>query len=1236
MSKRRREGEYDDRRFRCGDASPGPGILSHDSYTIGWICALPLEMAAARAMLDEIHGDLPNPSKDLNGYVFGAIGNHYVVMACLPSGIYGTTPAALVVSQMQSSFPSIRFYMMVGIGGGIPTKTDIRLGDVVVSVPTGQCPGVVQHDRGKIVVGGHMEQTGNLHGPPRGLLNVVSKLRAIHSSDGNRICQLLEEAESKLSKKIGFIRPKEDDILFRAEYDHIDSSSDTCDYCNEHEALIRPSRDTHDPVIHYGIIASGNTVIKDGKSRDLIGEKNGAYCFEMEAAGVADVVECLVIRGICDYSDSHKNKRWQPYAAATAAGYAKELLQTLSTEKQPISRTPNDSASSKFRNATRGKSSEGNFSVTEEYKIQSLRTLSFGGMDFRLNSIALAHETTCNWFFETEEFLQWRNRENVETFNGVLWIKGKPGAGKSTLMKHTFLHCQEELSNHSIAAYFFSTRGQGLEKSRHGMLRSLLYQLCDNDSGAYRAFLQRFRDKEKKHGHSWEWREDELETIMLESVASSTKPIVLLVDALDECDESEVRMVVNFLETLSSVSITAKRTLNVCLSSRHYPTISMAKKLDLTIERIAGHNEDIAIYVEAKLRIDDDDIKYELCNKAEGLFMWVILVVGLLNRAYDDGDIDAVWIRLQELPPDLDAVFTTLLEIDNPEKYQTIFMLEFMLFCRDRLTPTELYYAVKAGTKPESLRRHNTSTGLTDKIIKNFIINHSRGLIEVRKIRYYYGGSGFSVQFIHKTVEDFLLRNKRLQTLHSRMAPDLGGFGDEGIALSCLEYLRMKDPAKEFSHKSIPDVVIYLNRNYPFLKYAAQNIFYHAEKADNGHQKIITQLINTPELVHELIAVCDIFDHNNFGGSEYQYGQYAGLLYVLSIQNCPKLLETVLTLPPSYEVNVNALGGYYGTPLQAAVSIQAHDIIQMLLDAGADLNITAGAYFHVLQTAIHCAPLGDEDEASIATLSPPAKLIGAGADVNANGGEFGTALQAAAALLRRPYGFRYATLTKIIEMLLDAGADVNVQGGVYGNALQAAVATIADVDAYGDERELAKNVIMVLLEAGADVNAQGGLYGSALCAACAISDSGSQYVEVAKLLLSAGADVNAQIGSQKYKTPLALACRGGWNAYILVKTLLNEGADVNARSRGGSAVYAAFTSGCSDMFGEVADTFKMEGSLHLLRELRLAGAIDAAEAEQKLTKYRDWVLIQVSKGRKRSELPYDLYLQETSRSMSTS
>ncbi|KAF3936310.1 hypothetical protein ABW19_dt0208543 [Dactylella cylindrospora] len=168
MSKKRWDDEGDRRGFRF---KTSVRALSPDSYTIGWICALPLEMAAARVILDDIHPDLPNRSQDQNGYIFGEIGGHCIVIACLPSGVYGTTPAALVANQMQTSFPSIRYYLMVGIGGGVPTTADIRLGDVVVGIPTGRYPGVVQYDRGKTEAGGRWEQTGTLNRPPRELLN---------------------------------------------------------------------------------------------------------------------------------------------------------------------------------------------------------------------------------------------------------------------------------------------------------------------------------------------------------------------------------------------------------------------------------------------------------------------------------------------------------------------------------------------------------------------------------------------------------------------------------------------------------------------------------------------------------------------------------------------------------------------------------------------------------------------------------------------------------------------------------------------------------------------------------------------------------------------------------------------------------------------------------------------------------------------------------------------------------
>jgi nucleoside phosphorylase len=79
-------------------------------------------------------------------------------------------------------------------------------------------------------------------------------------------------------------------------------------------------------MIHYGMIASGDTVMKSGEHRDIIAASDNVIAFEMERAGVWDIFPCVVIKGICDYADSHKNKGWQNYAAATAAACMKAFL----------------------------------------------------------------------------------------------------------------------------------------------------------------------------------------------------------------------------------------------------------------------------------------------------------------------------------------------------------------------------------------------------------------------------------------------------------------------------------------------------------------------------------------------------------------------------------------------------------------------------------------------------------------------------------------------------------------------------------------------------------------------------------------------------------------------------------------------------------------------------------------------------------------------------------------------
>ena len=147
---------------------------------MGWVCALPIELAAAQEMLDEEHESLHHDADDTNIYTLGRIGEHNVVVACLPDGQSGTASAAAVAMQMKSAFKSIRFGLMVGIGGGVPSgEADIRLGDVVVSRPHQTHGGVVQYDFGKATPSG-FERTGILNTPPTILLNALSNLRANH------------------------------------------------------------------------------------------------------------------------------------------------------------------------------------------------------------------------------------------------------------------------------------------------------------------------------------------------------------------------------------------------------------------------------------------------------------------------------------------------------------------------------------------------------------------------------------------------------------------------------------------------------------------------------------------------------------------------------------------------------------------------------------------------------------------------------------------------------------------------------------------------------------------------------------------------------------------------------------------------------------------------------------------------------------------------------------------------
>lgn len=315
--------------------------LARTDYTVGWICALDTEYAAAQVFLDEEH-EAPDyvPDDDDNDYTLGRVGRHNIVIAVLPHGEYGIGSAASVAKDLSRSFPNIRIGFMVGVGGGAPSERhDIRLGDVVVSAPGNGHGGVFQYDFGKMLQGEPFHTTGVLNQSPKVLRSAVAGLKTKYEKDGHFIDETISdilEDNPRLRQKYG--RPlASTDRLYRAGIPHPPNDEASCATCcgNDPSHLV-PRRertmDEDNPAVHYGLIASANRVLKDASFRDKLSAEKGVLCFEMEAAGLMNQFPCLVIRGICDYSDSHKNKNWQGYAAMAAAAYTKDLLGRISQQ----------------------------------------------------------------------------------------------------------------------------------------------------------------------------------------------------------------------------------------------------------------------------------------------------------------------------------------------------------------------------------------------------------------------------------------------------------------------------------------------------------------------------------------------------------------------------------------------------------------------------------------------------------------------------------------------------------------------------------------------------------------------------------------------------------------------------------------------------------------------------------------------------------------------------------------
>lgn len=307
--------------------------LNPELYTVAWIAPLEIEAQAALYMLDNRHrGRFAMGRGD--DYVFqaGDINGHYVIIATLPAGQeYGTGSAAALASQVKKFFPNLWFGLLVGVAAGLPNLSqcpplDIRLGDVLVGLPKGESAGLIAYDLGKETGcdGFQLLQCGRVLANTETVVrSAIGSIKMMASNDSETFLPIYETIKGKEHSDGIFADPgQEKDELYQIGQDGI-------------EKLVERDRrpDARRTRVWYGSIGSGDKLVKNAQKRNELRDKYNVIGLEMEAAGTMNRIPVGVIRGVCDYGDEHKNKEWQPYAAAMAASYAKAVLYEIGRGK---------------------------------------------------------------------------------------------------------------------------------------------------------------------------------------------------------------------------------------------------------------------------------------------------------------------------------------------------------------------------------------------------------------------------------------------------------------------------------------------------------------------------------------------------------------------------------------------------------------------------------------------------------------------------------------------------------------------------------------------------------------------------------------------------------------------------------------------------------------------------------------------------------------------------------------
>ncbi|GFF43165.1 isoform 2 of serine/threonine-protein phosphatase 6 regulatory ankyrin repeat subunit A [Aspergillus udagawae] len=642
------------------DCKPRSTELTHSDYTVGWLCALSKEQTAATGMLDQIHSPLPKPSNDPNAYTLGSIGKHNIVIACLPKGKYGTISASMVATWMVNTFPSIKVGLMVGIGGGIPPK--VRLGDVVVSAPVDQFPGVVQWDLGKAEGCGNFKRTGALNNPPSALLTALTKLETRHEMHGSKIHDYLNDFGGKyprLASKYTWSDALKDP-LFTPEISHrprsrwqfifsillekilallgcllgwwvfapMDRGAEQVT-STAHVELSRTRSRPGNTRVHYGLIASGNQVVKDAEFRNRLDESlsGNVLCVEMEAAGLMNDFPCIVIRGISDYADSQKNNDWQEYAAAVAAAYAKELLEYVQTSdvdgERPVKDILGQVLDTVQRAGANIETLRSRLDRKEDLEVLNwLTPVDFGPQhsDF----LKRRQSGTGRWFLDSAEYQTWLSARNQ-----TLFCPGIPGAGKTILTAIVIDDLTTRfLDDQSIGiAYIYCNFRRQNEQKVEDLLASLLKQLSQ-EQPALPDSVGILYNRHKGRGTRPSLSEI---SEALRSVAAKYSRAYIFIDALDECEVDGCRT--KFLAEIFDLQ--AICGVNIFATSRFIPQITERFKYSMTLE-IRACDEDVREYLKDRILQSESAILVPVSEEIQSGVMKAVDGMFLLAQLHFD------------------------------------------------------------------------------------------------------------------------------------------------------------------------------------------------------------------------------------------------------------------------------------------------------------------------------------------------------------------------------------------------------------------------------------------------------------------------------------------------------------------------------------------------------------------------------------------------------------------------